>query len=217
MMGKKIFKIFADAIDGQERWLNEMSVKGFRLVNVSRWHYMFEECAPSEYVYRIEFVADKSKKELDNYMEFLSNLEIKSLTKNINIGKYSYGNIRLRPYGKNATSFATSPGNINSELLILEKKNNGKPFEIFTDTNDKIAYYRKTRNAFALTASMLIIALIFSEPRISLLGKDYSQYITPIASIMRIILLILCVPLCIKIFKFTSRISELNKEKHIME
>ena len=157
-MTKKVFKYFFNAVDGQERWLNEMAAKGFQLVKTTRAMYEFQSCNPLEYEYRVEFVADKSYKQLMKYRDFLKEMGFQSFTKNINMN-YSIGKVRLRPWAKGAGMIATSPGSINKELLILEKKRDGKPFEIHTDLDDLIGYYRNIRNAY-LFADIMIIALI---------------------------------------------------------
>lgn len=41
---------------------------------------------------------------------------------------------------------ATNNSTFNRELLIVEKKNDGKPFELHTSFEDKENYYRNLRN-----------------------------------------------------------------------
>lgn len=161
-MSKKVFKVFIDAIDGQEKWINKMAAKGFRLCNTTRFFYEFEECVPLEYKYKVEFVAEKSPRALAEYRSFLSELGIQSITKAINLGKISFGQVRLRLYGEGMGKIATFPGSINSELLILEKKNDGKDFEVHTDASDVVVYYKRIRKALLQADIMLIILLIYS-------------------------------------------------------
>ena len=40
--------------DKEERWLNEMALAGWLLVNVGLWSYTFERCEPGEYAVRLE-------------------------------------------------------------------------------------------------------------------------------------------------------------------
>lgn len=42
--------------DKEEKWLNEMSAKGLPLVAVSFCNYIFEDCTPGEFTYRIELL-----------------------------------------------------------------------------------------------------------------------------------------------------------------
>lgn len=39
-MRKRVYKIFLNALDGQEKWLNEMANQGWELVRTRRYIYM---------------------------------------------------------------------------------------------------------------------------------------------------------------------------------
>jgi hypothetical protein len=214
-MTKKVFRIFVDVVDGQEKWLNKMSEKGLRLTGTSRWHYIFETCKPAEYSYRIVLATDKPNKELEEYRAFLLELGIKSFTKNIHIGKYAYGSVRMRFSGKGIT-LATSPGSINKELLILEKKNDG-PFEVFTELSDKISYCRQVRNAAAVT-DVLVLALMFAgTPKLVVWGRDYSHYLAGVKGIGQLICLSVSVLLTMEVLKRSVVLYGLKKEAKIHE
>lgn len=162
-MTKKVYRYFFDMVEGQERWLNEMAAKGFRLIGVTRLCYEFESCTPSEYLYQVEFVADKSYGQLQDYRRFLQEMGFRSFSKSMKLN-YSFGRIQWRPYAKGAGMLATSPGSINKELLIVEKKSDGKPFSLHTDSDDLIRYYRSIRNAYLYAALMLAILVIWGTP-----------------------------------------------------
>lgn len=142
---KKIFRIFLNPMGSQEKWLNQMAEKGYRLVNVGRFFYTFENCEPNEYQYSIDYVGNKNYKELKEYEQFLEEIGIKYYEKPINIGQFSWGKARLRPFANQGGRIATSKGMINRELLILEKKNNRKPFEIYSNIVDKIYRLKEIR------------------------------------------------------------------------
>lgn len=42
----------------EEKWLNEMALKGMALSNYSWCKYAFEDCEPGEYIYRIELLGN---------------------------------------------------------------------------------------------------------------------------------------------------------------
>jgi hypothetical protein len=54
-MKTKCWKIFWD-YEKEEKWLNEMAVKGFAMTAFNFCHYTFEECISGEYTYRLEFL-----------------------------------------------------------------------------------------------------------------------------------------------------------------
>lgn len=146
-MNKKTFRYFGGFLKAQERWLNRMAAQGFRLVRTTRMMYEFERCAPSEYEYRVEFIADKSPRQAQEYRRFLEEMGYRTFTKNINLN-YSIGKIRWRPWAKGAGQIATYPGSYNKELLIVEKRKDSKPFELHTDPEDLLRYYQSLRNAY---------------------------------------------------------------------
>ena len=76
--------------------------------------------------------------------------------KNINLN-YSVGKVRLRPWAEKGGRIATNATTFNRELLIVEKDNDGKPFELHTSYEDKENYYRNLRNPWLLILLMFAI------------------------------------------------------------
>ena len=139
-MKKRVFRYFFNALSSQEKWLNTMSGKGFRLIETTPLDYAFEACKPNEYIYKVQFVADKTPAELTDYQAFLKDLGLTTHIKPLALGRYASHAATLRPYARGRAMFATAPGMINKEILIIEKSNDGKPFEIHTDTRDELRY-----------------------------------------------------------------------------
>lgn len=208
MMTKKVFKYFFDAIDGQEKWLNKMATDGFRLVSTTKLMYEFESCNPTEYNYKIEFVADKSYKQIQQYRDFLKAMGFHTFIKNININ-YSVVKLRLRPWAKVTGRIATIPGNINKELLIIEKKNDGKPFEMHTDLSDLIGYYTTIRNAYLYAAIMLISLIIF--------GRATHSFLEPLSVVIKGLSFTLSLILAFIVIKYSSLIYTLKEKRKTNE
>lgn len=158
---KKCIRYFCGFLNAQEKWLNSMSEKGYRLVRTGKLIYEFEECKHNKYVYCVDFVAHKSNTELKAYKLFLEDIGYKVISKNANLN-WSVGKIRLRPYGDGLGKIATSPGNYNKELLIVEKENDRKPFELHTTIEDKLSYYRIQRNAYLSLLLLSIFVFLFN-------------------------------------------------------
>lgn len=177
-MKKRVYKCFLNVIKGQENWLNQMAESGYRLTKTHLFYYEFESCQPNEYSYRVQFVADKSYAELLDYKQFLKDLGIQTFSKNINMGKLSFGEIRLRPDVKGWGLLATSPGTINKELLILEKKRTNQPFNIYTTAEDIIQHYKMIRRAYLSTALIVLIAYLYSQNAI------FALFVIPITFII---------------------------------
>lgn len=155
-MNKRVYRYFLGFLEKQEKFLNDMSAKGYRLVKTGKLLYEFETCTPEKYEYCVEFVADKSYKEIKEYQEFLASMGFRSFNKNLNLN-YSYGKVRWRPWAKGMGQIATNPGSYNKEILILEKERDGKPFKLHTDFQDLISYYKSIRNMY-LTNMLLALA-----------------------------------------------------------
>lgn len=67
----KKYRYFGGFLTLQEKWLNKMANKGYRLVGVGKMTYKFEICSPNQYQYAVEFIADKPQKEAQSYKAFL--------------------------------------------------------------------------------------------------------------------------------------------------
>ncbi|MDR0249118.1 MAG: DUF2812 domain-containing protein [Oscillospiraceae bacterium] len=154
---KKAVRYFVDFTRGQEKWLNGMVSRGFRLVRCGALTYGFEQCAPGEYQYRVEFVGEKSYAEQKDYKGFLEGMGYRVFTKNINLNR-SFRKARFRPRAEGAGKTAATQGAFNRELLIVEKKHDGKPFDLHTDAQDAAAYFASVRNSYACVA---VICLFF--------------------------------------------------------
>lgn len=146
-MSKKCCRFFGGLLKAQERWLNKMSENGYRLVRAEKLLYEFEKCAPSQVKYSVEFIGQKSQDSAKDYHGFLEDLGYKVFYKNLNLN-YSIGKLRWRPWADKGGRLSTNSTTFNRELLIVEKENDGKPFELHTSYADKEAYYRNLRNQY---------------------------------------------------------------------
>ena len=151
------FKIFLNPIEGQEKWLNERVSEGLRLSKVGKLFYEFKRCKPDQYQYAVDYIGNKSNAERKDYENFLEDIEITYYEKPINLGQFSIGRVKYRPYANAGGKLATSSGMINRELLILEKENNGKPFNIYNNIEDKILALKERRKPHIYLSVFIII------------------------------------------------------------
>ena len=135
-MSKKCYRYFGGLLNTQAKWLNKMAEKGYRLVRTGKLLYEFEKCKPDEVTYCVEFIGEKSKESSIDYANFLEDIGYKVFFKNINLN-YSVGKARWRPWAERGGRIATNATTFNRELLIVEKANDGKPFELHTSYDDK--------------------------------------------------------------------------------
>lgn len=142
---KKCYKFFGPFLSLQEKWLNKMASSGYRLVRCGKLLYEFEECTPNSKEYRVEFIGQKSKNNAESYCKFLEDMGYNVFYKNINLC-YSIVKVRFRPWAEKGGRLATNFSTFNRELLIIEKENNGIPFDLHTSFEDTMSYYRSLRN-----------------------------------------------------------------------
>ena len=158
-MSKKYYRFFGGLLTAQENWLNKMSKKGYRLIRTKKMLYEFEACKSNQVKYCIEFIGQKSKENAQDYYNFFEDLGYKVFYKNLNLN-YSIGKIRWRPWAEKGGQIATNATTFNRELLIVEKDNDGKPFELHTSYEDKANYYSNLRNPWLLIFIMFLLGAV---------------------------------------------------------
>lgn len=161
-MSKKYYRYFGGFLETQEKWLNKMADQGYRLVKAGKLLYEFERCGSQRFQYAIDFVGQKTAGSTDDYRQFLEDMGYKVFLKNINLN-YSVGKVRWRPWAEKGARLATNSTTFNRELLIVEKENDGKPFELHTGYSDRIQYYAVIRNAWLWPLIVFLICSIFTR------------------------------------------------------
>jgi len=71
-MKTKRWRLFID-YEKEEKWLNAMAAKGLALISYGLFNwYIFEECQPGEYIYRIELLENRARSlESLQYIRFM--------------------------------------------------------------------------------------------------------------------------------------------------
>lgn len=143
-MSKKCVRFFGGLLVSQENWLNQMAASGYRLTGTTKAAYEFQECGPGQYQYKVEYIGHKSQHSAEEYARFLEDCGYRVFFKNINLN-YSVGKVEIRPWAEKGGRIATDATTLHRELLIVEKQNDGKPFELHTTYEDRIQYYQSMR------------------------------------------------------------------------
>ncbi len=137
---EKRYRYFWTLLGLQARWLDKMSDGGLRLVRTEKLLYEFEPCDPGEYRYCVEFVAHLSRDRAEDYARFLEDCGYRVWFKNANLD-WNVGKVEARPWAEPGGRLASNATTYNRELLIVEKKNDGKPFQLHSSNEDKARYY----------------------------------------------------------------------------
>lgn len=159
-MSIKQYRFYGGLLTAQENWLNKMGDNGYRLIRVEKLLYEFEKCESEKFQYCIEFIGQKSKVDAQEYRAFLEDMGYHMFYKNINLN-YSIGKVKWRPWAEPGGQIATNSTTFNRELLIVEKLNDGKLFELHTSFEDKIQYYNTLKKPwFTLIALFVLMAIL---------------------------------------------------------
>lgn len=208
-MNKRVYRYFFDFFQGQEDWLNNMAQKGYRLKACGRIVYLFENCNPNEYEYAVEFVGTQSYEKVKQYREYLTNMGFRTLAKNSNLN-FSFGKVKWRPYAKGMGQVSTSFGGYNKELIILEKKKDGKPFDLHTNVKDKLSVLREVQRSYFWMV-LVIIGLM------AITGISNLNRLVEIKWILRGLLTIVGVAFLIPIIRYRQLFKQLKEESKTYE
>lgn len=160
-MNRKVYRFFYGLMDVQERFLNRFAKEGWRLVRTSRFLYEFEPCQPGQYCYCVDFVAQMGAGKANEYQQFLEDMGYRVMPRPMNVN-WSLGKVRLRPWASKWGKVASVPGAFNKEVFVVEKVNDGTPFQLHTTLEDRTNYYRLLRNVWLyLTLLFAGAALLF--------------------------------------------------------
>ena len=155
-MNKKCYRYYGGLLVSQAKWLNRMAASGYRLTHTGKLLYEFEECTPGQYQYCVEFIGNKSKESAMDYARFLEDFGYRVFFKNLNLN-WNMGKVVARPWAEKGGRLATTNTTLNRELLIVEKRNDGKPFELHTSYEDKVSYYKQMRRPWLFLFPMCLV------------------------------------------------------------
>ncbi len=139
-----------------------MSDRGWRLARTEKLLYEFEPCEPGQYRYCVEFVGHKSREDADRYVRFLEDCGCRVFFKNVNLN-WNVGKVKVRPWAEKGGRLASNATTYNRELLIVEKENDGRPFELHTTCEDRAWYLKDCRRPVLFLFVMMAAAGIWKR------------------------------------------------------
>lgn len=203
-------KFFLNPIRDIKNWLNGMADKGYRLVSVHGFLYRFEK-ANKKFYYKTQFIGANPSQENQKYVNFYKEVDnYKVFRAPLNQGSIVFGKIRLRLYSRERGKIATSFGNFNKEILIVEV-NKQDNIELLTDNFDIAVEYKDIRNAYlqGFLGTLCIFACIIWK--ISKSGMGF--FMAFIVFVVCLLLIFLCMMIINthKNYKFYSKEASVNK------
>lgn len=174
---KKCIKIFFNPIEDRELYLNDMASRGFQLEESGSIVQKFSKSEKPNIHYTVQYIGNMSNKERQEYMDFIQSLNMRVFFAPFNVGKLAIGNMKYRPYNKRRSSFATTSGMINREIMIIESNGNEK-IPVFTDESSKYddLLSRKTPYKYLALASLLFIVLGITRFQGNFLETTFMSY-----------------------------------------
>ncbi len=158
-------RFFAGFMRSQERWLNSMADKGYRLVKTGKLEYTFDKCEPGKYRYAVEYVGDKSMEDEEAYKAFLEDMGYTVFYKNINLD-FSTAKLVYRPWANKGGRISTTGSTLFKELLIVEKENDGTEFRLHTEKEDRIEYYKRLSHPWYFAVFLCLALMVIYWPMV---------------------------------------------------
>ncbi len=193
-------RYFAGFMQSQEKWLNSMANKGYRLVKTGKLKYTFDECEPGKYRYAVEYVGDRSLEDEEAYKAFLEEMGYKVFYKNINLD-FSTFKLVYRPWADKGGRFSTPGSTLFKELLIVEKENDGTEFQLHTEKEDLTNYYKRLSYPWYFAVFLTLVLMIV-----------YWPMVLPVV-IFGVLTILFALPIIIMEYK----IRKIKKEKELEE
>lgn len=195
------------------------SNRRLKLSGAGRFIYEFKKCKPNQYQYAVDYIGNKSNIQRKEYESFLDDIDINYYEMPLNIWQFSIGRVKFRSYANRGGKIATSSGMINRELLILERENNGKPFNIYSNVKDKIMSLKERRKPHIY----LLIFMVLMELYNDFIGKPFIDisYFSNRNSLdkntLSIFLGIIAIISMVRIVRLSLLIKTLNKKTSIQQ
>jgi len=99
--------------ENEEKWLNEMSAKGFALMDYTWCRYVFSDCQPGEYIYRLELLENLPNHPVSQkYLRFLEESGVEHIA--------SY-----------------------MRWVFLRRKASDGAFDIYSDADSRVKHYKR--------------------------------------------------------------------------
>lgn len=143
-MKKSVNKFFWLFFTSQEQWLNKMSDEGWRLAGTTAGGYEFEACEKGKYRYKVAYIANRSAESAEAYVKSLEECGYHVWFKNANLN-YSTGKAEVRPWAEEGGRIATEKTTLHKELLIVEKENDGRKFDLCATFEQRYGSYARLR------------------------------------------------------------------------
>ncbi len=180
---KHVVRKWMIAYEKEEKWLNEMAAIGMNLIHYSWCKYLFEEGKPGEYAYRIEFLKNHSR-----HPESIAYIRF------------------MEEMGIECVSTYLN-------WVYFRKKTADGPFDIFTDSDSKIAHISRV-------SSFMVVLLAVSAFGVGInfiMSLIKENTFAPTNFICAIVALVLFFALAPIYLSYHSKLKKLKADRQLRE
>ena len=188
-MKVKRWKLFLDFAK-EEEWLNKKVAEGLAMTHYTLGRYTFEECAPEEYIYRIELLRHKVTDPNNvKYIRFIEDSGAEHVDSYLN-------------------------------WVYFRKKTAEGSFEIYTNLESRIAHYQRIIRLLLLLVPLFLVAYFsFGSTVISFVENGYQFSAIHVLNIITLgLLIVLTVIFFGRILpRLVKRVKVMKREREIRE
>lgn len=169
----------------EERWLNEMAAGGLNLIR-HRWStYRFERGTPGEWIYRIQFLDNDARKPAG------------------------------RAYIDFVAETGAEPVDTHTHWVYFRRRAADGPFELFTDLDSRLAYYKRVLAFYSLLAFVLAMGMAVAVSRVVKLAEEAIGRFWGLPIFIPYVALV--VAFFVQTMRLTKRVRELEARRVIEE
>lgn len=166
----------------EEAWLNAMAAKGLNFVRYGWGRYTFERGVPGEWIYRIQFLEEDARKPA------------------------SGGYLAL------VADAGVETVDTYMNWAYFRRRAAGGPFELFSDLDSRMAYYKRILTFFGLMALTQVPISVVLAANISR-GSWAPAWSLPLFVVQVTALIVFCV----QTFRLWRRVAALERQRQVFE
>ena len=148
------YRFFGPMILSMENWLNRMASIGYRLVDTGMMSWDFDYCNRGQYQYRVEYIGQLNLEKSEDYQQYFLEKGYNVMLKPLNLG-FSLGKAQVRTDDEGNPMVATKKNVLDKEIIIIEKRNDGTPFDIPVNNLDRTRYLKPLFRTWLVLAFLM--------------------------------------------------------------
>lgn len=169
-MKQVIRKLFIN-YEKEEKWINELAVKGLNFIDYSFGRYLFEEGTPGEYIYRLELLSNiPTHPESKSYIKFMEETGVECVSTYM-------------------------------RWVYFRKRASEGTFDLYSDYDLRIKHYKRIAALIGTVGGLNLLTAIYNLAFGLYLGNESGIYFNAYISSLSWLMVILFTPMFISHIK----------------